>query len=98
VDEVMSACSGRKTAWPDLAGSVDRATVSGDRVACEMVWRGTHSGPFTMPDGSVVPPSGKTTAVPGCMVLTFENGKCVEMNHYFDALWIMIEIGAIPIG
>jgi len=97
-DEVMAAVFKWKIAEPDMVGPVDRMTVEGDRVACEVVWRGTHTGPLQMPDGSVVPPSGKSTAITACGVLTFKDDKLAEMNHYYDALWFLMDIGAVPGG
>lgn len=29
---------------------------------------------------------------------TITDGKCVETNPYYDALWFMVDIGAIPVG
>jgi len=36
--------------------------------------------------------------MPACGVLSIRDGKLVEMNHSYDALWFLMEIGAIPGG
>ena len=95
----MAAIFKWKIAEPDMVGAIDRITVEGDRAVCEVARRGTHTGPLQLPDGSVVPPSGKSTAMPACGVLTAnKDGKLAEMNHYYDAMWFLMEIGASPGG
>jgi hypothetical protein len=96
-EDALDACFGWKEAWPDLEGSVERIAAAGDVVVWQTVWRGHQTGPLTLPDGRVVPPSGAATEVPGCQVVTLRDGRMRRIDPYFDALGFMMAIGAIPV-
>src|SRR5437879_617212 len=54
---------------------ISRVIESGDEVAVEGVWHGTHSGPLALPDGSQLPPTRKTVEAPFVTMLTMHEGK-----------------------
>lgn len=78
----------------DLVGLV----AGGDRVALQVVWRGTHVGPMPAPDGSMIAPTGVDVATPACMAMTVRDGRITEMDHYFDSLVLMLSIGGVAAG
>jgi ketosteroid isomerase-like protein len=80
----------------DHHGDLVRLVVSGDVAVMEVTWRGRHVGPLSLPDGTVVPPTDAVIEAPACMVMTARDGKLTEMNHYFDALELLIRVGVIP--
>lgn len=95
-DAVTDLCFRWKETWPDLHSTDDRITPIDGGVVWEMVWRGTATGPFTMPDGQILPPSGKPNNNAGCMIVMIRDGKICEMRHYFDALEALRSAGAFP--
>ena len=84
-----------KAAMPDARGNVKNALSSGNSVALEVVWEGTHTGPLMTPGGTI-PPSGKHQTTPGVLVCEVEGGKIRTSRNYFDILTLLQQIGAAP--
>jgi steroid delta-isomerase-like uncharacterized protein len=93
-DEIVQAYEGWWQAFPDATGTVSNAFASGDDVALEVTWLGTHTGPLAGPGGSI-PASGKKVTVPATQVLAFKDGKISEVRHYFDMATLLQQIGAV---
>jgi len=94
-DAIIEVNEGWKAAIPDAQGTVTSEFGSGDRVATEITWRGTHSGPLELPTGGAIPPSGRSIEVPAVQVCRIEDGKLAEVHHYFDMLSLLEQIGTI---
>jgi steroid delta-isomerase-like uncharacterized protein len=84
-----------RNAFPDLNGTITNAVACGNTVVQEITWQGTHSGPLSLPGGTI-PPSGKRQITRTSLVLVFEDGKVKESRIYFDMLSLLQQIGAIP--
>jgi steroid delta-isomerase-like uncharacterized protein len=84
-----------KAAFPDGAGTVTSAVSSGNTVALEVTWKGTHTGPLESAEGTI-PASGKRQETPAAIFFTFEGDKIKESRHYFDSLTLLKQIGAQP--
>jgi steroid delta-isomerase-like uncharacterized protein len=84
-----------RKALPDLQGKIVNAVVSGNTVIQELAWEGTHSGTLLLPAGSY-PPTDRRMAMRAIQVLVFEGDKVKEGRHYFDALTLLQQIGAMP--
>jgi steroid delta-isomerase-like uncharacterized protein len=80
---------------PDVKGNVTNTYTSGDKVALEMAWDGTHTGPLVTPGGTI-PASGKRQHTPGVMTLEVQAGKIRKSSNYFDMLTFLQQIGAAP--
>jgi steroid delta-isomerase-like uncharacterized protein len=80
-----------KSAFPDMRTEVHEMVAEGDRVAVRSRIVGTHQGEFMG-----VPASGKPVSIEGIDILRFENGKMVEHWGVYDAMGMMMQIGAIP--
>ncbi len=93
-EEVVAALQGWKQAMPDATGTVTNAFASENRVALEITWEGTHTGPLEGPTGTI-PASGKRQVTPAAWILTFEGGKIKESHHYFDMVTLLDQIGAL---
>ena len=91
--DVVDTMKAWKQAMPDVVGRPSNFFQSGDSVAVELVWSGTHTGPLQTPDG-VIPASGRSQRTPGCWVLDFEDGEAVSSRNYFDMLSFLQQIGA----
>jgi steroid delta-isomerase-like uncharacterized protein len=94
-EKIVELFKGWKTAFPDAAGTVTSAVSSGNTVALEVTWKGTHTGPLESAEGTI-PPSGKHQETPAAIFFTFEGDKIKESRHYFDSLTLLKQIGAQP--
>ena len=70
----------------------------GDTFADEWTFVGTHSGPFRLPDGSELPPTGKRVEIRGMEVVQVRDGKIILNALYYDNLASMAQLGLIPEG
>jgi len=94
-EKIVELLVGWKKAFPDAAGTVTSAFASGDTAALEVTWKGTHTGPLTMAEGTI-PASGKQQETPAAIFFTFEGDRIKETRHYFDSLTLLKQIGAQP--
>jgi steroid delta-isomerase-like uncharacterized protein len=94
-DEIVTVLKAWKTAMPDVAGTVRNVLTSGETVALEVTWQGTHTGPLETPSGSV-PASGKAQTTPGIWSIDVKDGKVASSRQYFDMLTFLQQIGAAP--
>ena len=94
-DAIVRSLQEWKKAMTDSGGTVTSTFSSGNRVAMEIEWQGTHNGPFMGPAGTLAP-SGKHQKTPAVMIVTFQGDKVKEINHYFDMLTFLQQIGAMP--
>jgi ketosteroid isomerase-like protein len=49
-----------------------------------------------MPDGSEIPPTGKTVELPGVDIITVRDGKVVSQRDYFYVVAMMSQLGLVP--
>lgn len=94
-DAIVAAFKAWKTAMPDVTGTVRNVLTSGDSVALEVTWEGTHTGPLETPSGSIAA-SGKRQKTPGIWSIDVKEGKVQSSRQYFDMLTFLQQIGAAP--
>jgi steroid delta-isomerase-like uncharacterized protein len=94
-DQILQALQGWKQAMPDAKGTVTNALASGNTVALEITWEGTHTGPLVGPGGTI-PASGKRQVTPAAFLMTFEGDKIKEGRQYFDMMTLLQQIDAAP--
>ena len=94
-EKIVELFKGWKSAFPDVVGTVTSSVASGNKVALEVTWKGTHTGPLTTAEGTI-PASGKRQETPAAIFYTFEGDKIKESRHYFDSLTLLKQIGAQP--
>jgi ketosteroid isomerase-like protein len=70
----------------------------GDTFADEWIFRGTHTAPFPLPDGTELPPTGKRVEIRGMELVQMRDGKIVVDNLYYDNLASMVQLGLVPQG
>ena len=86
-------------AIPDVIHTVVSFIEQGDAFADEWTFVGTHTGPLTLPDGTVLPPTGKRVEVKGMEVVRVgPDGKIVLNTLYFDNLAVAAQLGVVPEG
>ena len=78
---------------PNGMGTITKALTSGNSVALEVTWTGTHTGPL-VGTGGTIPPSGNSWSLPGAQLITFQGDKIKELHQYFDMLTLHQQIGA----
>ena len=83
-------------ACPDVVHSVRSFVSDGDFFADEWTFAGTHTGPFVMPDGTEVLPTGKRLEVKGMEVVALRDGKIVLNTLYYDMLSVVAQMGLLP--
>ena len=83
-------------AVPDAVHTVRSFVEQGDAFADEWTFVGTQTGPFLLPDGTELPPTGKRVEVKGMEFVQMRDGKIVVDNLYYDNLGIAAQLGLIP--
>jgi steroid delta-isomerase-like uncharacterized protein len=76
-----------KPAFPDQKITIERHVLSGDRVAVQVTWTGTHQGPFLN-----TPPTGRRVEVPGTGIFRVVDGKIAEEWMLEDFLGLYQQI------
>jgi predicted ester cyclase len=66
-----------------------------DKVAAEVRFSGTHTGPLAMPGGEL-PPSGKRIEMPAADFITVANGQITAWRVYIDMGTFMRQLGLSP--
>ncbi|HEX6049117.1 MAG TPA: ester cyclase [Gemmatimonadaceae bacterium] len=82
--------------FAELNHTVRSFVEQGDTFADEWTFVGTHTGPFRLPDGSELPPTGKRVEIRGMEVVQVRDGKIVLNALYYDNLASMAQLGLIP--
>lgn len=68
--------------------------VDGNELFAELEWTATNSGDLDMPDGSVVPATGKTITITAAYYARVnDDGQIVEMRGYSDVGAMMMQLG-----
>lgn len=86
-------------AIPDVTHTVTSFIEQGDAFADEWTFVGTQTGSLTLPDGTVLPPTGKRVEVNGMEVVRVgPDGKIVLNTLYFDNLAVAAQLGLVQDG
>jgi steroid delta-isomerase-like uncharacterized protein len=85
-------------AFADAKYVVDSFFAGGDKFADEWTFTGTHTGPFRLPDGEEIPPTGKRVEIEGMEYVEVRDGKIVVDNLYYDFMAAVVQLGLVPQG
>lgn len=85
---------GFASAFPDGKITVTNQVASGDQVANEFRFTGTHTGTLVTPQGEV-PPTGRTLDATICEVWTIKSGKLASLRNYQDMMAFMRQLGLV---
>jgi predicted ester cyclase len=72
------------TTNPDRTLTIDVAVEQGDLIATEFTWVATNTGPWILPDGSQLAPTGKRIELTGMVLTKYRDGKMVVHHMYWD--------------
>ncbi|GAB3881456.1 nuclear transport factor 2 family protein [Microbispora bryophytorum] len=99
----LGVCEGRERivrywesmfkSFADLAVTVWNRMECADPVFSEWTMTGTHTGPFTLPDGGVAGASGRRITLRGCGACQTRNGLVTAHRNYFDLLELYSQLG-----
>lgn len=93
-EAIRAAESGLFDAFSGNGVELSRLVEQGDRVACEWVVTATNTGPLPMPDGRVLPATGRTIRLPLVDVFRLDaDGRIVEDHRYYDAVEFAQQLG-----
>jgi steroid delta-isomerase-like uncharacterized protein len=98
-DAIRERLARELEAIPDVTHSVVSFVEQGDAFADEWTFVGTQTGPFLLPNGTVLPPTGKRVEVRGMEVVRVgQDGKIVLNTLYYDNLSVAEQLGLVPEG
>jgi steroid delta-isomerase-like uncharacterized protein len=97
-DAIRDRLAQELNGFTDIAWTVESFVEQGDSFADEWTFRGTHTAPFPLPDGTKLPPTGKRVVIRGMEYVRMRDGKIVVDNLYYDNLGIAAQFGLIPQG
>jgi steroid delta-isomerase-like uncharacterized protein len=84
-----------RAALPDARTEIVNAFAEGDRVATEHIGRGTHTGPFVTPAGTI-PPTGRKIELRIGEVYELSEGKISRLHAYYDSSTMLRQLGLLP--
>jgi len=85
-------------AFPDAKYTVASFVEQGDSFADEWTFTGTNTGPFRLPEGTEVPPTGRRMEIRGMELVQVRHGKIVVDNLYYDNMAVLAQLGLVPEG
>ena len=94
IDAVLRAWRGWAKAFPDSRATFEEALTEDDTVVLCLRWRGTHSGPLSLPSGEILPTQRKID-VRACQLIRIQDDVVVEITHYSDMMTLLSRIGEV---
>ena len=82
--------------FPDATIRSVNRIVSGDWVADESEWTGTHKGPIQAPGQPPIPATGKRVSGKAVAIARAEKGKVKQLSIYYDNMAFMAQLGLMP--
>jgi steroid delta-isomerase-like uncharacterized protein len=83
-------------AFPDERPIEIRHMADGNVAITEWKSVSTHSGPLPMPNGEMLPATGKSVTTAGVTITDIEGGKAKRQTFYFDQVEFMQQLGLMP--
>jgi hypothetical protein len=80
--------------FPDVHLSVWEEVACDDAVIIEASVTGTHLGPFLLPGGELLEPTGRSISVRYCWVFTVDEDGIIAQRVYYDQLELYTGLGA----
>lgn len=69
---------------------------AGDAYFGEFTVRGVNVGALQLPDGSEIPPTGKTVELVGSEYARMVDGRIVDHRMYWDNMVVFSQLGLLP--
>ena len=87
---------GWDSAFSDFKFDVVNSMESGNTTVMEVQITCTMTGEMMTPDGSKIPPTGKTHTFPYCMIMEWEKSQIRRQRNYGDLISFMEGFGITP--
>jgi len=97
-DAIRERLAQELEAFPDVHHTVRSFVEQGDTFADEWTFVGTHTGPYQLPNGTPLPPTGKQVAIMGMEFVQVHDGKVVVNTLYYDNVAALTQLGLVPEG
>ena len=97
-DAVRDRLAQELDGFTELNHTVRSFVEQDETFADEWTFAGRHTGPFRLPDGRELPPTGKRVEIRGMEVVRVRKGKIVLNALYYDNLASMAQLGLLPEG
>lgn len=94
-DQVQSYMEAWFTAFPDMRSKTTNRVVSDDKVAAEIEFTGTNTGPLMM-GGQEIPATGRAVTGTGTYFATVKDGKIATFRAHPDVAALMGQLGLLP--
>ena len=98
VDAIRGRLARDLEAFEDATYVVDSFFAEGDMFADEWTFTGTNTGPFHLPDGTVIPATGRQVEIKGMEYVEVRGGLIVVDNLYYDFMAAVAQLGLVPQG
>jgi steroid delta-isomerase-like uncharacterized protein len=98
VEDIRARLAQDLEAFADAKYVVDSFFAAGNKFADEWTFTGTNTGPLRLPDGSVIPPTGRPVEIKGMEYVEVRDGKIVVDNLYYDFMSAVAQLGLVPQG
>ncbi len=96
LDEIRALWEQDFRALPDSKVIILKLVSDGSTVMDEWTWTGTNSGPIVMPDGKIIPPTGRTVTVRGMDAIELKGDRIMKHRVYFQEVLFMKQLGMLP--
>jgi ketosteroid isomerase-like protein len=93
---MRAAITTLSTAFPDYHLELRQAFGQGEWLAIRLHTTGTMTGPLTLSDGTVVPPTGQPIEQEWAALVRFEGDRIAEFHEFYDQLLLMVQLGLLP--
>jgi predicted ester cyclase len=95
--DVFPLWQGMQTAFPNVHHEIVSSIEQGDSlVVVEGRYMGDHTGPLRMPDGSEIPPTGRSISLEYAHVARLDGDRFSSWHVYFDTGAMMQQLGLVP--
>ena len=91
-DGVRAYLQGFESSFPRARVELTNAIEAGDQVALEAIWRGKHTGPLPLPDGSTIPATNREARAPFVGVFQVRGEKIVAHRAYWDLAGFLAQL------
>ncbi|MEZ0072964.1 nuclear transport factor 2 family protein [Planotetraspora sp. GP83] len=93
-DEIAAYHAQVWEAFPKVSGMIWKKNTFDDLVVVELSSTVTHTGPFLLPSGEMLEPTGRSTSMRSCWVFTVEDDLVATQRVYFDQWELYSQLGA----
>lgn len=93
--ELAAELQRREDAFSDIELEATPLDVGGDYACAEWSVSMTHSGPLTLPDGTVIEATGERVTFAGVTVAEFMGDRICSLRQYWDEFTVLEHLGVV---